>query len=650
MFFRELIRKVILATLSLGVYCQMASAQGDYVTPTDNLIVDGIPRIPASLAQAASRYTTYSEVSIKGWNPGKREVFVGNPTGNVTQLSRVDAPGGASQMIAYLGNVYETYFQPRQADYFVFSRDAEGNESYQLFRYDLATRKSTLLTDGKSRNVEPVWSNSGEWIMYGSNRRNGKDIDTYVVKPLDPKSDRLLVRSEGNYLQAQDWSPDDRKVLVREYVSKSESNLWLFDVATGEKVVITPKQGAEKVSYGDAQFSKDGQGVYITTDRNSEWQRLAYVDLATKQFKYLSDDIKWDVESFKQSPDGKTLAFVTNEDGVSRLHLLNTKTGKESPAPSLPVGVISGMVWSQNGSDLGFTFVSARAPSNVYSIDVNASKVERWTTSETGISTDQLPEAELIHWKSFDGRTISGFLYRPPTKFTGKRPVVIDIHGGPAEEYRPSFWGQDNFLLDELGVAKIYPNVRGSSGYGKTFLGLDDGVLRQDAVKDIGALLDWIKTQPGLDPERVMVAGASYGGYMALSVAADYSERIRAAFSDGGPSDLVTYLEHTDSWRRDIRRAEFGDESNPKTRAFLERIAPLNNAQKIRKPLFVVQGKNDPRVPASEANQMVAAVKKNGTPVWYMLAKDEGHEFTNPRNIEYEYYSAALFIQQFLLK
>ena len=210
--------------------------------------------------------------------------------------------------------------------------------------------------------------------------------------------------------------------------------------------------------------------------------------------------------------------------------------------------------------------------------------------------------------------------------------------------------GASNYFINELGIVKIYPNVRGSTGYGKTFLNLDNGMRREDAVKDIGALLDWIKAQPDLDADRVMVQGASYGGYLALSVAVSYSDRIRAALSDSGPSALASFIENTEGWRRDLRRGEYGDEREPKMRDFLERTSPLKNIKKIKTPLMIIQGKNDPRVRASEAEAMVHAARKNGIPVWYLLAQDEGHDFIKQSNINFAIYSTMLFVKEFLLK
>ena len=358
----------------------------------------------------------------------------------------------------------------------------------------------------------------------------------------------------------------------------------------------------------------------------------------------------WDVDEFQQSWNGKWIAFVSNEDGVSKLHLLDVATGKEHPAPKLPVGTLGGLIWHRNNRDLGFHRVTANAPEDCYSLDVTTGKVERWTASETAVNISNLRDAELIRWKSFDARSISGFLYRPPEKFTGKRPVIIDIHGGPEGQSRPGFQGSANYYLNELGIAIIEPNVRGSTGYGKAFSKLDNGFLREGTYKDINALFDWIATQPDLDPSRVAVTGGSYGGHMTLAVSTFYSDRIRCSIDVVGPSNLVTFLEHTEAYRRDLRRVEYGDERDSKMRAFLEKIAPMNNIEKIKKPMLVVAGKNDPRVPVSESEQVFEALKKQGTPAWYVMAKDEGHGFQKKANRDFEFYASVMFLQEYLLK
>ena len=364
----------------------------------------------------------------------------------------------------------------------------------------------------------------------------------------------------------------------------------------------------------------------------------------------MTTGINWDVEAFDLTRDGKLIAFRTDEDGVSVLHVLDTATGKERALPKLPAGVIREMRWNANGRELGFAMQTARAQTDCYSLDVETGKLERWTFSESAVKTDAFPEAELVRWKSFDGKMISGFLYRPAAKFTGKRPVLVDIHGGPEGQSQPVFLGRFNYLLNELGIALIFPNVRGSTGYGKTFSLLDNGSKRDDTYKDINALFDWIAAQPNLDADRIVVTGGSYGGHMTLAVSTFYSDRIRCSVDIVGMSNLVTFLEHTEAYRRDLRRVEYGDERDPKMREYLEKIAPMNNIEKIKKPMFVLAGKNDPRVPVSESQQIADALKKQATPVWLVIAKDEGHGYRKKTNQDYQFYATIEFLQEYLLK
>ncbi|TSA04222.1 MAG: S9 family peptidase [Nitrospiraceae bacterium] len=644
------LQKLVFVSILLTVTA--ALAQENAIAPGENLVVEGIPPVPASLVETVGRYTEFRRAAFLSWHPTKREMLIRTRFAETPQIHRVQAPGGARAQLTFFTDATRgAAYPPKGGDWFVFAKDSAGNEFYQLYRYDLASGASTLLTDGNSRNSNAVWSNNGDRLVYSSTRRNGKDTDLYVVNPADPHSDQLLAKLEGSGWRALDWSPDDRTLLMLEFISINESHLWRLGAATGEKILLTPKNGPEPVSYGGGRFSKDGKGLYVTTDRGSEFHRLAHIDLATMLHTYLTDAIVWGVEDFDLSRDGKRLAFVTNEDGVGVLHIMDVTTGQLQAAPKFPVGIISGLQWHANGTDLGLTVESVRSPADAYSFNLATGTVERWTHSETGgLNSDSFPEPELVRWKSFDGRTLSGFLYLPPSRFAGRRPVAMSIHGGPESQARPQFLARHNYWLNELGVALLYPNVRGSTGYGKTFLKLDNGLLREDAYKDIGALLDWIATRPELDAGRVMVFGTSYGGHMALAVGTRYADRICCLLDIVGISNIVTFLQNTEAYRQSLRRVEYGDERDPTMRAFLDRIAPVNNADKLKKPLFVVQGKNDPRVPLSEAEQMVATARRNGAPVWYLMARDEGHGFAKKKNADFLFYATILFMQEYLLR
>jgi len=620
--------------------------------PNSALVVEGIPPVPMSIAQQADRYTQVRGASFLDWNPAKREMLINTRFGDVPQVHRVGAPGAdRTQLTFFPDRVTSARYDPVAGKYFIFSKDIGGGEWYQYYRYDVDSGDVTLLTDGKSRNLGAIFSNRSGKFAYTSTRRNGEDTDVWVMDASDPKTDRMLLQLQGGGWQPTDWSPDDKQLLLIQGISINESYIWLVDVASGQKRQLTQK-GSEEIAYSDAKFSKDGKGFYATTDRESEFQRLAYFDLASLQPKYLTSDIKWDVDDFDISEDGRTIAFVTNEDGASVIHLLDTASGRQKPGPKIPLGVVGRVKWHKNGQDVAFILSSAKSPLDTYSFNAQTGKVDRWTTSETGgLNASNFVAPEMIHWKSFDGRTISGYLYKPDaTKFTGKRPVVIDIHGGPEGQSRPGFIGRNNYYVNELGVALIFPNVRGSTGYGKSFVKLDNGFLREGTYKDIGALIDWIKQSPDLDGGDIMVTGGSYGGHMTWAIATLYENELCCQLPVVGPSNLVTLLEHTEPYRRDLRRVEYGDERDPKMREFMERIAPMNNSSKITKPTFVVAGTNDPRVPVSESRQMADKLKGNGAPLWYLEAKDEGHGFSKKKNQDFQFYSTIMFVKTYLLK
>jgi dipeptidyl aminopeptidase/acylaminoacyl peptidase len=385
----------------------------------------------------------------------------------------------------------------------------------------------------------------------------------------------------------------------------------------------------------------------VLTDEGSEFSRLARFDLASGEKTLITGDIEWDIESFDLSPDGRTLAITVNQDGMSRLIFRRTSGGRDLEAPELPTGVLAGGAFSPDSERFAFTLTRATSPADVYVWDLDSEGLTQWTDSEIGgLDKSKLTDATLIRYPSFDGRQIAAFMYKPAGP--GPHPVVIRHNGGPSAQFRPVFSAENQAWANELGIAVIGPNIRGSTGYGKTFTDLDNGMKREDALKDIGALLDWIATQPDLDAKRVAVYGASYGGYIAYGSLIEYGDRIAGAISNVGISDFNTFLLNTAEYRRDLRRVEYGDERVPEMRAFMERISSVRNASRITKPMFVIQGANDPRVPASQAEEMLAAVEKNGAEPWYMLGKDEGHGFAKKVNRDAAIEASALFLERIL--
>ena len=621
------------------------------VRPADTLVVEGIPPIPAALADEVRRYTESRSATFVGWHPDRVELLVSTRFAATNQIHDVRTAGGARRQLTFFAEpVTVADWDPGGAAFLLFARDTGGDEFTQLYRMDIDTGVVTRLSDGgRSQNGGWKWSHDGRRIAYTSTRRNGVDRDVWVMDPRDPATDRLLAELPGGGWSVLDWSPDDSRLLLGESLSVSRSRCWLIDMKTGEKTRLDD-DAAGQVAWRGGSFTPDGRSIWITCDKGAEFARLVKWTPATGTIEPVTADIPWDVEAFDLADDGRRLCFVTNEAGVSRAWIHDVATATRRAVDGLPQGVIGECRWHRDGRHVAFSVTAARTPADVFVCDADTARVERWTESELGgLVAESLVDPELITWKSFDGVELSGFLYPAAARFTGRRPVIVSIHGGPEGQSRPTFQGRSNYFMNELGVALIQPNVRGSTGYGRSFVALDDVLKREDAVRDIEALLDWIAARPDLDPDRVMITGGSYGGFMTLACAASFADRIRCALDVVGISHFRTFLRNTEGYRRDLRRVEYGDERLPDVAAFFERIAPLNNAARITKPLFIVQGANDPRVPASEAEQMVAKVRGNGGPVWYLCARDEGHGFRKKPNVDFQFYATVMFVRAHLL-
>jgi dipeptidyl aminopeptidase/acylaminoacyl peptidase len=609
------------------------------------LTADGIPPVPLELAQRTRPYMEYRTAGFAGWNARDRSMLITTRFGDTNQLHRVATPMGDRQQLTFEAEPVGGSWSPT-GDVLVATRDTGGSEFFQI--YTLSGGRLNLLTDGRSRNEFNGFSHDGRWIAYTSTRRNGTDYDIYVVDPRHPTTNRMVAQVQGGGWSVADFAFDGRSAVVTNYISVTKSNLYRLDLASGRMTPIGDPN--RDISYGGAEYAPDGT-LWVTSDEGSDFQRLGRLDPATGRFTPVVTNLNWDVETFDVSDDGRTIAFVTNEAGISRLRLLDTRTGAARLVAGLPAGTIGGLRIAPWGA-VGFSLSSARSPSDAYSVDPRTLAVIRWTRSETGgLDPAVNVEPELVQVRSFDGENVSGFLYQPdPRRFPGRRPLLVNIHGGPEGQSRPGFLGRNNYLLNELGIAIFYPNVRGSTGFGKRFVSLDNGpALRENSVRDIGAFLDRLQTDPALDRARFAVTGGSYGGYMCYAVAIRYGDRLRAANCVVAISNWVTFLENTQSYRRDLRRVEYGDERDPAQRAQLLAISPLTHVADLRIPLLVVTGHNDPRVPESEANQMVAAVRAAGRSAWHLIGQNEGHGFAKKENQDYQFWVGLMFWQANLL-
>lgn len=657
-----LARQVVVIALAIGLAIGLASGLGACASapPQEppsaapqrigNLEVHGVPEIPAALLERLAQYRNTRSAALAGWIGDA--VLIATRFADTDQLHRVDRPLGARRQLTFFDEpVAEARVAPRpDPDGFVYARDVGGSERFQLYWFDFADGSSTLLTDGRSRNTEPVWANAGDRFAYTTTVRNGRDWDIH----LQDRAGRVtpVLEAGGVGWRVEDFAPDDGRLLVSRYESINRSYLYELDLADGALRPLLDE--GLSVAIRQARYTPDGSGVLLSSDLGAEFLRLHRLDLASGELEVLTGDIAWDVESFEFSPTGAHLAFVVNEDGYSRLYVWRWPQRIRVALPEIPAGVLSEPLFHPAGDRIGFSLSRPDAPTDVYSIHLTERTLTRWTESEVGgLDPDRFVAPELIAYPTFDEaegtrRRIPAFVYRP--RGAGPHPVFVSIHGGPESQARPGFSAALQYYVNELGMAVVVPNVRGSAGYGKSYLKLDNGERREDAVRDIGALLDWIADQPDLDADRIVVSGGSYGGYMVLASLVHYSDRLAAGVERVGISNFVTFLNRTEDYRRDLRRAEYGDERDPGMREFLERISPLSNVERISRPLLIVQGANDPRVPAAESEQIHRALAARGVPVWYVLALDEGHGLRKKANADYAAAATALFLQRFVLE
>ena len=664
--------RLSICALGATLLTACATAPVPVVQPNANLLAQGIPPVPQSLADAVGRYNDFRGHGFVDWHPTQRELLVNHRKAgaNTAQLFRVTSPlAEGEQLTDGADPVTRASYEPRTGRYLVFERATGGNEVAQLYRLPLTQpgAQPVLLTSPNERHAMSHWLRSSAQLIYSSvpidrtaegGSRAKVTTTLWLMDPEKPEARRKLAELDGGGWSASRPSPDERQIAVSRYLSANESQVWLLDVASGAMRQVAPAAGSTepKASYTPAGWAADGRTLWIASDRAGEFRELMKLDLAGSnpgRIDRISSHIPWDVNGVTLTEDGSHLAAQFNVDGRDELHFFDPTTGKElQPAAKLPAGNVGVARYDTARGELAFTISNAQGPSQIYSLGTDG-RVQQWTraAAPAGVDTASFSEQQIVRWKSFDGLSISGLMTKPPAaKFSGKRPVLISIHGGPEGQASFGFLGRNAYFVQELGMALIQPNVRGSTGYGKSFLAMDNGFKREDSVKDIGALLDWIATQPDLDASRVLVTGGSYGGYMTLAVSTNYADRIAGAIDVVGISHFGTFLKNTESYRRDLRRVEYGDERDPAMRDHLDKISPLTNAARIKKPLFVVQGKNDPRVPYTEAEQIVATVRQGGTPVWYLRAENEGHGFQKKDNQDYQFYATVLFMQQTVLK
>ena len=640
----------LVLALAISPLCQAVTER---TANNGNLVMQDVPEIPQSIVTDLNRYQNVRSAPFRDFSLDGQTLYISTRFGDVSQLHKVEKPGGARQQLTFFKEPIGSVARQPDSDMLAFTMDAGGSEYAQVFLFDPATGESKMMTDGESRNGVISWSHKGGKLAYQSTQRNGRANDLWVMDTTNPEKNRMVMGSkDGSWWGVMAWDSKDLNLLALEYVSASDSRVYTIDLDTGNKTLVDGGKDSPSVNY-PMDFSADDKGYFLTTNQKSEFEQLAYRDLQSGELTIITGDINWNVERFAMSDNGKRAAFSVNQDGMDVVYLMDTKTFKYKKVKDLPVGLVGGLTFSPDNKRLALTLNTPQTPSDAFVLELKIKatehgKLTRWTFSEVGgLDTDKFSVPELVRYETFDKRQVPAFVYKPKAK--GPHPVIISIHGGPEGQFRPAFRSTYQLWMDKLGAAVIAPNVRGSSGYGKEYINLDNGFKREDSVKDIGALLDWIATQPDLDQDRVAVIGGSYGGYMVLASAVHYSDKLKAAVDIVGISNFVTFLKNTKDYRRDLRRVEYGDERVPEMHDFLQKISPSNNVDKINVPMFVVQGENDPRVPVTEAEQIVEALRKNGKQVWYMNALNEGHGYRKKENRDLYQQAVVLFFQQHLL-
>jgi protease II len=609
------------------------------------LTAEQMPPVPLELAARVRPYLESRGAGFAGWDPNTRAVLINTRFANVSQLHRVAMPMGARTQISFEAEPVSGSYAPTKGDVLLVAKDRGGDEYYQL--HALKDGRLTLLTDGKSRNEPNAWSKDGALVAFSSTRRNGVDSDLYVMDPRNPASARIVHESKGGGWALVAFAPGNARAYAADYKSVQDVDLYTLDFATGAMTAIGDPKA--EIAYSGLEIAPDGT-LWVTSDQGSDFQRLGRLDPASGAFTPVSKE-KWDVDSFDISDDGKTIVYEVNEAGSDRMRILDVASGTVTKVDALPAGQIGGIEIAPWG-EIGFSFNSAKSAADVWSLDPKTMQITRWTQSETGgLDPSVNVEPRIVTTKSFEGLEVSGLLYLPdPAKFPGKRPLIVDIHGGPEGQSTAGFMGADNYLINELGVGVFLPNVRGSTGYGKTFVSLDNGPFkREDSVKDMAALIDAVRKDAAVDPAKVGLTGGSYGGYMCYAAAVQLKNKLTATQCTVAISNFVSFLENTNPYRQDLRRVEYGDERVPEQRAKLTEISPLTRVGEITKPMFVITGANDPRVPKSEADQMVAAIRANGGEAWHLVAADEGHGFRKKVNSEYAFLAQLVFWEKHLL-
>ncbi|MEY7848892.1 prolyl oligopeptidase family serine peptidase [Natrarchaeobius sp. A-rgal3] len=576
---------------------------------------------------------------------GSRLAFLLDVTG-VRQLYRIDGPRDWPQQLTFTDERVSFAAWSPTRDELIFGMDEGGNEHTQLFRIDGDGHRTTQLTDASgSIHRWGAWSSDGSRFAYTANRRDHSSFDVYVQKRNEFGDDARLVYEGEGMLSVVGWCPDDNRLAICRDRSSFDRELLVLEVESGRCLRVTDH--TDGVRYDDIRWGPGGESLYCATDRGSDTKYLARIEVATGAVETVVERGEWNIECFDLEPNSRRVVFGTNVDGYTKLttgELVDDLTVREFPTPALPSGVYRNPCFANDGSTVALTVSGSVENENIYVLEVATGASHRWTDVATaGIPKESFVEPELIRYESFDGLEVPAFFSVPADATAEQMPVIVDIHGGPESQRRPRFNGIKQYYL-QRGYAYFEPNIRGSSGYGRIYSQLDDVERRVDAIEDVKAGVDWLQNQPEVDRRRIVAFGGSYGGFVVLAAMTEYPELWAAGVDLFGIANLITFLENTGEWRREHRESEYG--SLEDDAEFLESISPIHDVERIEAPLLVLHGRNDPRVPASEAERIVEKVAEQEVPVEKRIFEDEGHGFTKRENLLEAYSIITAFLDE----
>ena len=617
----------------------LGACQSTYVSIPDEVETLGVPPIPHRLAEAIDAFHNVPSSEFVGWL-GDGMLLRSRSADAMVAFRHVTRPGRAGRRLTFDSPpLQRAWMSPSdERPGFLYTRDPDGGELVELLWYDgrKAAAMPLALSPGSVSSLR--WAPSGNQFALATTSPNGLDW-TVVVADLDG-SRRVLIDGEGIGWAVEDFSADESRLLVSQSRSATRARLIEIDIETGERQPVAGFEVATSV--GDARYGANDE-ILFTADYNADHVGLFVHDRRRRVQSPRMMGGAASIEAIEVSPGRRFIAILKNLAGYSELVIERLRNGERLEIGAIPRGVISTLAFSGN-EHLAFSVTTPTRPGDVMSVDLADGEVTRWTSNDR--AADYV-EPTLIEFASFDGLSVPAFVYTPPAP--PPYPVLISLHGGPESQARPRFSPSIQSFLRH-GVAVIVPNVRGSSGYGRRYLDLDNAKQREDAVRDVGALLDWVRDEGSFDVERVALSGGSYGGYLVLASMALYGDRLVAGIDRMGISRFVTFLDGTEDYRRDLRRVEYGDERDPEMYAYLEAISPLHRVGAIEDAMLIVQGANDPRVPRGESEQMVRALVEKGVPVWYVLARDEGHGFRKRVNRDYLARATMMFLERYLLR